>query len=93
MTDVLTEEQRRLNMSRIRARDTGPELRLRRELFKMGVRGYRLRTPLTLLRLNGSLENLILFLSGSDSQCLLMAVSGTNALFTLCNPKREPISG
>ena len=46
MTDVLTEEQRRLNMSRIRARDTGPELRLRRELFKMGVRGYRLNCRL-----------------------------------------------
>jgi DNA mismatch endonuclease, patch repair protein len=42
MTDVLTEEQRRLNMSRIRARDTVPELRLRRALFKKGVRGYRL---------------------------------------------------
>jgi DNA mismatch endonuclease (patch repair protein) len=42
MTDVLTEEQRRFNMSQIRARDTGPELRLRRTLFKAGVRGYRL---------------------------------------------------
>jgi DNA mismatch endonuclease (patch repair protein) len=43
MTDVLTEEQRSFNMSRIRARDTGPELRLRKALFKAGVRGYRLR--------------------------------------------------
>lgn len=47
MTDVLTEEQRRFNMSRIRARDTGPELQLRKALFKMGVRGYRLHYRLT----------------------------------------------
>jgi DNA mismatch endonuclease, patch repair protein len=47
MVDVLTEEQRRLNMSRIRARDTGPELRLRKALARMGVRGYRLNYKLT----------------------------------------------
>jgi DNA mismatch endonuclease (patch repair protein) len=47
MTDVLTEEQRRFNMSRIKARDTGPELRLRKALFKTGVRGYRLHYKLT----------------------------------------------
>ena len=47
MTDVLTEEQRRLNMSRIRARDTGPELRLRKVLSRMGIRGYRLNYKLT----------------------------------------------
>jgi DNA mismatch endonuclease (patch repair protein) len=29
-------------MSRIRARNTGPELQLRRTLYKTGVRGYRL---------------------------------------------------
>lgn len=29
-------------MSRIKARNTGPELRLRRTLYKTGVRGYRL---------------------------------------------------
>jgi DNA mismatch endonuclease (patch repair protein) len=47
MTDVLTGEQRSFNMSRIRARDTGPELRLRKALFKMDVRGYRLHYKLT----------------------------------------------
>lgn len=39
--DVLTPEQRRLNMSRIRARDTRPELVLRRALHSEGLR-YRL---------------------------------------------------
>jgi DNA mismatch endonuclease (patch repair protein) len=46
MTDVLTKEQRRFNMSRIRARDTGPEIILRRLLFRSGVRGYRLNYDL-----------------------------------------------
>ena len=41
MTDVLTEEQRRFNMSRIRGRDTQPELILRRGLHRRGLR-YRL---------------------------------------------------
>ena len=40
MTDVLTPEQRRLNMSRIRGRDTKPELLLRRALH---ARGFRFR--------------------------------------------------
>jgi DNA mismatch endonuclease, patch repair protein len=40
MTDVLTPEQRRLNMSRIRGRDTKPELLLRRGLH---ARGFRFR--------------------------------------------------
>ncbi len=40
MTDVLTPEQRRLNMSRIRGRDTKPELLLRRGLHARGLR-YR----------------------------------------------------
>ena len=40
MTDVLTPEQRRLNMSRIRGRDTKPELVLRRGLH---ARGFRFR--------------------------------------------------
>lgn len=38
MTDVLTTEQRRLNMSRIRGRDTKPELLLRRGLHARGLR-------------------------------------------------------
>lgn len=36
--DVLTVEQRRLNMSRIRGRDTKPELVLRRALHASGLR-------------------------------------------------------
>lgn len=38
MGDVLTPEQRRLNMSRIRSRDTKPELLLRRGLHARGLR-------------------------------------------------------
>ena len=38
MGDVLTPEQRRLNMSRIRGRDTKPELLLRRGLHARGLR-------------------------------------------------------
>lgn len=38
--DVLTREQRSYNMSRIRGQDTGPELLLRKSLWKMGFR-YR----------------------------------------------------
>ncbi|MCJ2032705.1 very short patch repair endonuclease [Methylobacterium sp. J-068] len=41
MADVLTPEQRRLNMSRIRGRDTKPELVLRKSLHAAGFR-YRL---------------------------------------------------
>jgi DNA mismatch endonuclease (patch repair protein) len=40
MTDVLTPAQRRLNMSRIRGKDTKPELLLRRGLH---ARGFRFR--------------------------------------------------
>lgn len=40
--DVLTPEQRRLNMSRIRGRDTKPEMLLRRGLHAAGLR-YRLQ--------------------------------------------------
>lgn len=39
-TDMLTPEQRSFNMSRIRGRDTGPELTLRRALHARGLR-YR----------------------------------------------------
>jgi DNA mismatch endonuclease, patch repair protein len=41
MTDVLTAAQRSYNMSRIRGRDTAPEMRVRRLLHAMGFR-YRL---------------------------------------------------
>jgi DNA mismatch endonuclease (patch repair protein) len=41
MTDVLTTEQRQLNMSRIRGRDTKPELLIRHGLHARGLR-YRL---------------------------------------------------
>jgi DNA mismatch endonuclease (patch repair protein) len=38
MTDVLTPEQRRLNMSRIRGRDTKPEMIIRKGLHAAGLR-------------------------------------------------------
>ena len=38
MADVLTSKQRRLNMSRIRSRDTKPEMILRRGLHALGLR-------------------------------------------------------
>jgi DNA mismatch endonuclease (patch repair protein) len=41
VVDVLTQAQRQLNMSRIRDRDTGPELLLRKALHRSGLR-YRL---------------------------------------------------
>jgi DNA mismatch endonuclease, patch repair protein len=41
MTDVLTPEQRKLNMSRIQGRDTKPEMLIRRGLHVRGLR-YRL---------------------------------------------------
>lgn len=41
MADVLTAEQRRLNMSRIRGKDTKPEMLIRRGLHARGLR-YRL---------------------------------------------------
>lgn len=41
MTDVLTAAQRQLNMSRIRGRDTKPEMLVRRGLHACGLR-YRL---------------------------------------------------
>lgn len=44
--DVLTKEQRRLNMSRIRGRDTKPELLIRKGLH---ARGYRFRVNVTSL--------------------------------------------
>lgn len=41
MADVLTPEQRQLNMSRIRGKDTKPEMLIRRGLHAQGLR-YRL---------------------------------------------------
>jgi DNA mismatch endonuclease (patch repair protein) len=40
MADVLTQEQRRLNMSRIRGKNTNPELQVRKLLY---AEGYRFR--------------------------------------------------
>ena len=45
MGDVLTKEQRRYCMSRIRGRDTLPEIQLRKALWASGLR-YRLRNKL-----------------------------------------------
>ena len=44
-TDVLTAAQRRYCMSRIKGRDTTPEIRLRRALWSLGLR-YRVRSNL-----------------------------------------------
>ena len=47
MTDVLTKEQRKKNMQRIRSRDTKAELLLRKALWKKGIRyrkNYKLLT-------------------------------------------------
>lgn len=41
MADILTAEQRRLNMSRIQGKDTKPEMLIRRRLHASGLR-YRL---------------------------------------------------
>ena len=42
MTDVLTREQRTFNMSKIRGKNTGPEIKLRKLLWSQGLRGYRI---------------------------------------------------
>ncbi len=42
MTDVLTPSQRKHNMSRIRGKNTGPEIKLRKLLWSHGIRGYRI---------------------------------------------------
>lgn len=41
MPDIVSAEVRSRMMSKVRPRDTGPELLLRRTLHKLGVRGYR----------------------------------------------------
>lgn len=40
--DILTKEQRRMTMSRVRGKDTGLEIRVRKLIHKMGFR-YRLQ--------------------------------------------------
>jgi len=42
MTDVLTPSQRKHNMSRIRGKNTGPEIKLRKLLWSQSIRGYRI---------------------------------------------------
>lgn len=46
MTDVLTKEQRSYNMSNIRGKNTGPEVKLRKLLWSAGIRGYRIHYKL-----------------------------------------------
>ena len=46
MVDVLTAEQRAYNMSKIRGKNTGPEIKLRKMLWFEGVRGYRIHYKL-----------------------------------------------
>jgi DNA mismatch endonuclease, patch repair protein len=47
MADVLTPDQRKYNMSRIRAKNTGPEVKLRKLLYANGARGYRIHYKLS----------------------------------------------
>ncbi len=42
MVDVLNKQQRKYNMSRIRAKNTGPEIKIRKLLWSSGIRGYRI---------------------------------------------------
>lgn len=46
MADVLTKKQRSYCMSQIRARNTQPEIILRKAIFSTGIRGYRLHYKL-----------------------------------------------
>jgi DNA mismatch endonuclease, patch repair protein len=46
MVDVLTKEQRKFNMSRIKAKNTGPEVKFRKLLYANGIRGYRVHYKL-----------------------------------------------
>lgn len=45
MSDVLTPEQRKYNMSRIRGKNTKPEIKLRKALWSKGLR-YRIKNKL-----------------------------------------------
>jgi DNA mismatch endonuclease (patch repair protein) len=42
MVDVLTPEQRKLNMSHINSKNTNPEKKLRHLIWSQGIRGYRI---------------------------------------------------
>jgi DNA mismatch endonuclease, patch repair protein len=42
MVDVLNVTQRSYNMSRIRGKNTSPEIKIRKMLFSEGIRGYRI---------------------------------------------------
>jgi len=44
--DVLNKKQRSYNMSRIKAKNTKPEIILRKALFRNGLRGYRIHYSL-----------------------------------------------
>src|SRR5512136_593279 len=46
MSDVLTQEQRKFNMSKIKGKNTGPEVKLRKLLSAAGIRGYRIHYKL-----------------------------------------------
>lgn len=46
MADVLTKKQRSYCMSRIHAKNTGPELLFRKAISDAGIRGYRLHYKL-----------------------------------------------
>jgi len=85
MADVLTPDQRRLNMSRIRGRDTKPELLLRRGLHARGLR-FRLhhknlpgRPDLVLARYNA-----VIFVHGCfwhGHKCPMFKLPTTRAEF------------
>ena len=47
MTDVLTKKQRAYNMSKIRGKNTGPEVKLRKLLYAHGIKGYRVHYNLS----------------------------------------------
>lgn len=46
MTDTLTKKQRSYNMSRIKGKNTKPEIILRKYLFSKGLRGYKINAKL-----------------------------------------------
>ena len=46
MIDVFSKSQRSYNMSRVKCRDTKPEIKLRKELHRHGLKGYRTRSNL-----------------------------------------------
>lgn len=46
MTDVLNKNQRSYNMSQIKAKNTSPEVKLRKALYQNGLRGYKIHYSL-----------------------------------------------